>query len=117
MPAQRLATRAPPTAGPIQTSAPSWSCCMATSRSPEWNARALLFSGRPDPTWPVPESVVNELYALWSALGPRSGAPPAAPLLGYRGCVLRAPDGREWRAFGGAVTLTTPEGVDVRSDA
>lgn len=90
---------------------------MATSRSPEWNARALLFSGRPDPTWPVPETVATELYALWSALGPWWGAPPAAPPLGYRGCVLRAPDGREWVAFGGTVTLTTSEGVNIRSDA
>ena len=90
---------------------------MDTSRSPEWSARTLLFSGRPDPTWSVAESVATELQALWSALGPWSGAPPAGPPLGYRGCVLRAPDGREWRAFGGAVTLATLEGAEVRSDA
>ena len=63
------------------------------------------------------ETVTAELYALWWVLGPWSGAPPAAPPLGYRGYVLHAPDGREWVAFGGAVTLTTSEGVDVRSDA
>src|SRR5215203_1307308 len=89
---------------------------MATSGSPEWTARALLFSGRPDPTWPVPKSAATEVHALWAALDPWSGAPSAAPPLGYRGCILRAPDGREWMAFGGAVTLTTPEEVDVRSD-
>src|SRR5215208_3687731 len=83
---------------------------MATSGSPEWTARALLFSGRPDPTWPVPESAATEVHALWAALDPWSGAPSAAPPLGYRGCILRAPDGREWMAFGGAVTLTRPEG-------
>ena len=90
---------------------------MATSRSPEWSARALLFSGRPDPSWPVPETIATELHALWSALDPWSGTPPVAPPLGYRGCILHAPDGREWVAFGGAVTLATSQGADVRSDA
>src|SRR5215208_5299024 len=90
---------------------------MATSRSPEWSARVLVFSGRPDPTWSVAEAVATELYALWVALSPWSGTPPTPPPLGYRGCILRAPDGREWIAFGGVVTLATPEGVEVRSDA
>ena len=64
----------------------------------------------------MPKSAATEVHALWAALDPWSGAPSAAPPLGYRGCILRAPDGREWMAFGGAVTLTTPEGVEVRSD-
>src|SRR5215212_5656571 len=89
---------------------------MATSRSPEWSASALLFSGRPDPTWSVSEIVASELHAMWSSFGPSSGVPPTAPPLGYRGSILRAPDGREWKAFGGVVTLNTPEGVEVRSD-
>jgi hypothetical protein len=65
----------------------------------------------------VADTVATELYAVWEALDPWSAPPPAAPPLGYRGCVLRAPEGREWVAYGGAVTLTTVEGVEVRSDA
>jgi hypothetical protein len=66
---------------------------MATSKSPEaegWTAGASIFSGRRDPTWSVPPELGLRHERVWN---------PLPPLLGYRGCRLVAPDGREWTAF------------------
>lgn len=81
---------------------------MDTSRSSDWTAQALVFSGRPDPLWTVDGHAVAELLAAWPSLTERP-APAAPPPLGYRGVVLRAPDGRTWSAFGGAVTARSGE--------
>jgi hypothetical protein len=78
---------------------------MDTSRSADWLGQALVYSGRPDPTWVVPVSAVEELLALWGELPSGSAPRPDPPPLGYRGCLLRAPDGRTWGSFGGQVTL------------
>src|SRR3982074_105884 len=81
---------------------------MDTSRSADdsnWIAGALVFSGRRDPTWPVPAGVGRHLEQLWSGLPPWSGERPRPPDLGYRGCTLTAPDGRVWAAFREVVTL------------
>ena len=89
---------------------------MGTSRSSEtdgWIGGASLYSGRRDPTWPVPAEIGLRLEATWSRLPPWSGAPPEPPPLGYRGCWLRAPDGRTWTAFRELVSLAT----DARRDA
>ncbi|HEY8201462.1 MAG TPA: hypothetical protein VII47_08920, partial [Actinomycetota bacterium] len=71
---------------------------MATSRSPDdagTSAGALagvrLFSGRQDPTWPLPADAVAELQALWERMPPWTGEPPRPPALGYRGCFVRLP--------------------------
>ena len=78
---------------------------------------ALVFSGRPDPEWPVPTNAQRRLRDVWSALAPAAGTPPAAPPLGYRGCALRCPPDDEWFAYGGLVSHTVPSGaVDRRSD-
>src|SRR5215472_9226102 len=90
---------------------------MGTSRSDEategWVAGASVFSGRPDPTWPVPAALGTCLAGLWERLPAWSGDRPAPPPLGYRGCHLSAPDGRVWNAFQERVTL----GPDDRRDA
>jgi hypothetical protein len=86
---------------------------MATSRSSSggWTGGAFVFSGRPDPTWPLARG--EELAAHWDALGPWEGEPPEPPQLGYRGAFLVDDDtGREWTAYSGAVRL----GNDVRRD-
>lgn len=96
---------------------------MATSRSSrkparpgESTARALVYSGRPDPTWPVPSRVVKRLLEIWDSLPRWRGALPAAPPLGYRGCVLRDPKDRRWLAYGGAVTLEARGKSESRGD-
>jgi hypothetical protein len=70
-----------------------------------WFAEARVFSGRPDPGWEVPPSLAGALTSLWEAL-PADGETPSPPPLGYRGCVLRDPGGREWAAYGGVVRLS-----------
>jgi hypothetical protein len=92
---------------------------MATSRSPNesgWVAGAFLFSGRPDPTWPVRTETARALEALWASL-PAAGSPPAAPPpLGYRGCFLRSANGRTWTAYAGVVELSENESLVRRQD-
>lgn len=77
---------------------------------------ALVFSGRPNPTWPVEQAVVRELEETWSSLEPFSGPCPSAPALGYRGCFLRCTPELQWSAYGGVVTLETDEGGECRRD-
>lgn len=74
-----------------------------------------MFSGRPDPSWPVSDEDAKRLKALWDSLEPYDGTPPPAPVLGYRGSFLKGPV-REWLAYGGVVTLKTPEGSESRRD-
>jgi hypothetical protein len=88
---------------------------MDTSRSTEWLAQALVFSGRPDPEWTVPATVAGQLLRLWAEL-PQGAEGPVPPRLGYRGCLLRAPDGRTWRASGNTVTLGEGHDAQVRDD-
>ncbi len=92
---------------------------MATSRSPDpdcWTATADLFSGRPNPTWDVPAALAHELVEIWSELPPTSTVPSKAAALGYRGCALRSPDGRVWRAEGGVVSMAGARGSQARRD-
>ena len=90
---------------------------MRPNRSPTfvdaWSAGAAVFSGRPDPTWPVDPAVGEDIARLAGAL-PRTHETETLekPALGYRGVWLRAPDGREWRAGVGVVAI----GDDNRSD-
>jgi hypothetical protein len=79
---------------------------MATSRSTSengWIAGALVFSGRPDPKWPIPPDVGQELFSVWESLPPTDSG-PVPPALGYRGCFLRDPAGRVWTAYRELVT-------------
>jgi len=88
---------------------------MGISRSPEeppWIGGALVYSGRRDPTWPVPAEVGHRLEQLWGHLPAWSGALPRPPPLGYRGCRLTAPDGRIWTAFRELVILADNQSRD-----
>jgi len=76
-------------------------------------ASASLYSGRPDPEWPVDDARVRALKRLWRTLAPSATAPRQAPPLGYRGCALQCPAGHEWFAYNGVATYRhgneTPE--------
>jgi len=90
---------------------------MATSKSHEtWSAGALVYSGRPNPTWPVSKSVALQLQKLWDTLPPQPKPGPDPPGLGYRGAFLRGPGNREWAAFAGVVSLNTQDLFESRSD-
>jgi hypothetical protein len=89
---------------------------MDTSRSADWLAKALMFSGRPDPAWAVPSSVADDLLRVWEELPPGSPQRSSPPPLGYRGSLLQAPDGRTWESSGGQVTLHDGRMTDTRDD-
>ena len=56
------------------------------------------------------------MKSLWDSMTPYDETPPAAPVLGYRGCFLRDSFEREWFAYGGFVTLKTATGSESRKD-
>jgi hypothetical protein len=93
---------------------------MATSRSDKkpggWIGGLLFFSGRPDPTWDVDEKAARRLVRIWESMETRSGEPPAAPALGFRGCFLRDVATREWLAYGGVVVLKAAGKTESRED-
>jgi hypothetical protein len=71
-----------------------------------WTARALVYSGRPDPTWRVDRATARRLLAIWDGLRPLAAAPPPPHGLGYRGVVLTDSSGTTWQAGGRAVRRT-----------
>lgn len=93
---------------------------MGTSKSSEpaggYVGGVSVFSGRPDPAWPLGADEARTLLAVWDSLEPYGGgAAPHAPPLGYRGSFLRG-GGREWTAYRGAVTLTEGGAAETRRD-
>jgi hypothetical protein len=82
---------------------------MATSRSTDesgWIAGAFVFSGRSDPSWPIALEVAEELPAIWDVLVPTTER-ASPPVLGYRGCFVRDPEGRTWTAYRELVTFAS----------
>jgi len=81
-----------------------------------WTAGAYVFSGRPDPQWPVSERIADSLLTLWDRMPLRPEQERPEPVLGYRGCFLRSDDGREWVAVRGTVWLTAGDSTEARTD-
>jgi hypothetical protein len=87
----------------------------AAQRSAPWRAGALLYSGRPDPTWIVPAQQVAALIAYWDELPPSRTWSEPPSRLGYRGCWLEAPDGRRWTGHDGLAVLFPPRSRSARA--
>lgn len=77
-----------------------------------WNAGALLYSGRPDPTWTVPADQAAEWVQAFDRLTRTPTPVPDQSILGYRGVWLKDPQGRRWDAWVAVVW----QGNDRRSD-
>ncbi len=80
---------------------------MATSGSSSrrgFHATAFLFSGRPDPEWPLDGERATALAARLDA-APKTEAPvPLPPRLGYRGVRLASQSGDvSWDAYAGVI--------------
>ena len=92
---------------------------MGISRSTDrkYIAGVSVFSGRPDPTWSISEEAGSKLRKLYDDSATYDGRPVPAPPLGYRGAFLRDDAGREWFAYRGVVTLTSPDGSEARTDS
>lgn len=93
---------------------------MVTSRSTSGNRKYVagvsIFSGRPDPTWPVSEEQASDLLRLFDASASYADAPPSAPPLGYRGAFLRDDAGNEWYAYRGVVAAKSVNSSAARLD-
>jgi hypothetical protein len=83
----------------------------------EWTAGAQIFSGRPDPAWPVSAASAGELRAIWDGLTPVGQWPAPRAALGYRGCWLRASSGARWLAYDDVVLMATGSSIVGRADA
>ena len=68
-----------------------------------WRARALLYSGRPDPEWELTDDLGARLDELWMRLPALEADPPEPPPLGYRGYVVERPDGARYEGVPGAI--------------
>jgi hypothetical protein len=77
---------------------------------------AEIYSGRPDPEWPLSNRQVAMLRRVWDELPPTESTPPRAPGLGYRGSAVRCASGEEWVADGGLVTLKQAGVIRERRD-
>jgi hypothetical protein len=63
-----------------------------------------IFSGRPNPRWPLSESENVRLTQLIESLAPSPGGRfPSPPGLGYRGFRLHFTTGPPWSAYGRVV--------------
>src|SRR5689334_13274031 len=93
---------------------------MATSKSREtdrnYTAGVSIFSGRPDPTWPVGREITHELLRLWNDLESHTGPVSSPPPLGYRGVFLRSDASEEWTAYRGVVVFRASNDAQLRSD-
>lgn len=68
-----------------------------------WKAGALLYSGRPDPSWDLNAHAAEAWVKTFDNLTLTRTPIPSQSRLGYRGAWLQAPDGRRWNAFLGVV--------------
>ena len=88
---------------------------MGTSKSIEdCTATAAIFSGRPDPSWRLSKTVLEQLENIWKRLRPSPKALPVAPALGYRGCTVDCGARGVWKAFGGVVVRDGVHRADPR---
>jgi hypothetical protein len=94
---------------------------MGTSKSPKedrtYTAGVSIFSGRPDPTWPLDAETRSKLQQLFDSLEKYDEIKVSAPTLGYRGAFLRDNAGHAWFAYREVVTLTEPNRSEARKDA
>jgi len=86
------------------------------SRTQAWAAGAHLYSGRPDPTWPLSLVQAEKLIRIWEGLEPIGEAPLAATRIGYRGCFASDGTGRVWLVRDGVAIQTAPGSSTVRKD-
>jgi hypothetical protein len=54
----------------------------------EWGG-VSVFSGRPDPVWPITPEFSDSITSLWNEAELSETAPPPPPQLGYRGSFVK----------------------------
>lgn len=77
---------------------------------------AFVYSGRPNPTWPVDKRQAESLEAIWEELEPTDEDQPAVSRLGYRGCSLTCGPDREFTSCRGTVSRRIGKAVQRKRD-
>lgn len=80
-------------------------------------ARAFVFSGRPDPTWPVAKQQAHRLEIVWSQLPTSAASHHPSPALGYRGVSLTCVGNKEYFALDGYVKRTIGYTTEWKKDS
>jgi hypothetical protein len=83
------------------------------SAGADWKAGALLYSGRPDPSWTMAPDAAGAWVHAFERLTPTDAALPNQARLGYRGAWLQEPAGRRWNAFAELAWCASDRRVDV----
>jgi hypothetical protein len=78
-------------------------------------ARAFIFSGRPDPSWTVTNTLMKQLENIWNSLEVTHEI-PSAPTHGYRGCLLNDKIKRKWFVYKNIIRLSTNGFSETRLD-
>ena len=78
-------------------------------------AGVLVYTGSPDPQWPVNEELCERFQEIWERLPEWEGDHPGIPSTGYRGCFLHNRRKR-WIAFGEHVVLNIGEYAMAKMD-
>jgi hypothetical protein len=73
-----------------------------------------IYSGRPDPTWPLTAAEIGDLDRIIAALPEVVGTPPTGGL-GYHGFTVTGSEGA-WTAYLGTVAPSTEGTLAYRSD-
>jgi hypothetical protein len=79
-------------------------------------ARALMYSGRRDPSWPIDPTVAGELIQIWEGLEPLEDQVPSVGRLGYRGVIVVGLEGCDFLAVDGVVLETCDAARRTRAD-
>lgn len=92
---------------------------MTTSTQPNLDVELDIFSGRPNPHWPLPSNQQGKLQAVFKSRA--DVEPPAIPGLGYRGFIItnvaRVPSlPPQVRVFNHVVTTTDGDKVTAYRD-
>jgi len=80
-------------------------------------AWASVFSGRPDPEWSLDDETLGFVERTWETLKPSLEQQPTSPILGYRGCYIKCPEGNEWFIYKTFVKLNIKGDVVIKYDA
>jgi hypothetical protein len=84
--------------------------------SNNWTAEAFLFSGRPNPQWPLTEEQATDWMKLWEAATPSVKEARQLAILGYTGCKLHHDKHSYWLMADGCVSFFDQDTVINRSD-
>lgn len=91
---------------------------MVTSKSnrKKWRCRLLIYSGRPDPQWPIAETAVDEWLKICHDAPLAHDTVPDASALGYRGVIFYKGNEEYYYIFNGHIRYMEQEKSILKQD-